>query len=291
MNAKNDNNLNTISNGDNREKIAVETFGLISWYATGWLSAEERARVHKLLKKHPALKTYLKDEQQIIQSVKDDKSILNLSALESTETRLERVLTQLDDVAVSQENKLQSAESPIKPSSIGANDNFNVASTSIGANDNFNVASTSIGAKSIVAKLNQFIQTLFSTNTNALKYASFASITLLVGLLVAFIAPMVNHSLEKQANTTFHPATVQTAETKKLKTITELLVGLNKSGTDNTWLDQLLQKNGAKLSNVPGKDGLYRIQFKRKLNPNEIKAILDQLNSHKESIWFSGEAY
>ena len=278
MNAKNDNNLNTISNGDNREKIAVETFGLISWYATGWLSAEERARVHKLLKKHPALKTYLKDEQQIIQSVKDDKSILNLSALESTETRLERVLTQLDDVAVSQENKLQSAESPIKPSSIGANDNFNVASTSI-------------GAKSIVAKLNQFIQTLFSTNTNALKYASFASITLLVGLLVAFIAPMVNHSLEKQANTTFHPATVQTAETKKLKTITELLVGLNKSGTDNTWLDQLLQKNGAKLSNVPGKDGLYRIQFKRKLNPNEIKAILDQLNSHKESIWFSGEAY
>ena len=265
MNSDSPNKNSNIKNANNSEMITVDDFGLISWYATGWLSADERMHVHKLLIRHPELKTYLAEEQHMIQQVKADKSLLDLSALESTEIRLDRVMTQINEAT--QKNMAQQAQ----PSS-----------------ETVPIA-TALAGSSIKSKFNSFVQSLLSGNTSTMKYASFASLSILVALLVAFMAPMINSDLN-QTDTTFQPATVQTAETQKQMATTQLLIGLNEAAQNN-WLENIIQKNNAELSKIPGKDGLYRIQFNKKLNANEIESLLNQLNSHKESIWFSGEAY
>lgn len=271
MNSDSPNKNSDTKNANNSEIITVENFGLISWYATGWLSADERMHVHKLLIRHPELKSYIEDEQHIIQQVKADKSVLELSALEPIETRLDRVMTQIDEVP-----QTSMAQEPLQGST-----SETVPVTTM---------TTPSSGSGIKNKFNDFVQSLLSGNASTMKYASFASLSVLVALLVAFMAPMINSELNQKTDTAFHPATIQTAETQKQMATTQLLVGLNESAQNN-WLENIMQKNNAKLTKIPGKDGLYRIQFNRKLNADEIKSLLNQLNSHKESIWFSGEAY
>lgn len=254
MNSESNNNTDNESSNN----ITMETLSLISWYATGWLSAEEQAYVQKQLEQHPELKNYLSEEKQIIDLVNRDDSLLELSSLEPTETRLKAVLAHLDKIP--QENKTQDS----------------IASSSSGNSHGSTITS--------------FIQSLLRGDASTLRYASFASISLFVALLVAFIAPIITPMFNNQTNIAFHPATVQTPETRKQISTTIILVGLN-ADTQNDWLDNLLKKNNANMTTIPGKDGLYRIHFNKKLSTKEIETILKQLNNHKETIWFSGEAY
>lgn len=86
--------MNTKENTKN--KIPEEALKLLPWYATGWLSPEERSYLKKVMAEFPELQELLKTEQEIIYLIKEDQSILEQSLLGPVETRLENVLKKLE---------------------------------------------------------------------------------------------------------------------------------------------------------------------------------------------------
>lgn len=251
------------TNDKTGDKIPMEALRLVPWYATGALSTDERAYIKEQLKKHPSLKKYIAEEQEIIDIVDEDKSLLDLSALEPTTVRLEKVLEKMENLSQDSTSdfseELSNAEAlPIDKES----------------------SQTSLGNK-----IRELTNSIFFGDNNSFKYASFASITVFLALLVAFISPLIKND----SGAVFHPASEKANESGK-HTGTQLLVGI-KTETHNTWLTDFLKRNDASLSKVPAKNGLYHINLNEKLNTDEIKSLLDQLNSQKEVIWFAGEAY
>ena len=237
------------------EEVPMEALQLIPWYATGWLSADERDYFQKQLKKYPVLQECLKEEQELIQLINKDKTLLELSSLEPTEVRFKKVLSRLENT-----NEVEATQL---------------------INDQNKKLSPPSG------KITNWLQNFFSGNANnRLHYASFASIAIFAALLVAFIAPLI----KDKSKTSFHPATVQTKESKQHTSETTLLLGL-KGNTQDVWLVNFLAKNHAKLSKIQGKDGLFRIKFDKKLTKKQTDALISQLNEQKKLIWFAGEAY
>lgn len=138
----------------NKNKIPEEAIKLLPWYATGWLSSEERDYVKEILSESPELQNLLLTEHEMIRAVKEDKSLLERSSLESTELRLENVLKKID----------------LEP-------------------NNQTERKTS---ENLVSKLQNFISTFFSGDISKTQYAAFAAIsTLSIALLFAFISPLV----------------------------------------------------------------------------------------------------
>jgi len=78
-----------------KKQIPTKALELLPWYATGRLSPEEREHIQKILSENPEFRKILDREHQIINTIKEDKSILDHSCLETTETRLEKVLERL----------------------------------------------------------------------------------------------------------------------------------------------------------------------------------------------------
>ncbi len=231
----------------------MEALQLIPWYATGCLSADEHDFFQEQLKKYPALRKCLEEEQEIIGFVRQDKTLLELSSLEPTETRLKKVLGQLEEATPAKTSFQTNNTIPAQPGNA----------------------------------LTNWIKNLVTGDANArLRFASFASIAIITLLLVTFIAPV----LKDKSHTSFHPATVQTKENNQRSSETILLLGLNGSNR-NSWLLNFLKQNHAKLSKIPGKDGLYRIRFSKKLSEKQTAALINQLNKQKQLIWFAGEAY
>ena len=78
-----------------KKQIPVEAIKLLPWYATGWLSPQEREYIQKVLSQYPDFQKLLDAERKMINTVKEDKGILDRSCLEATEIRLNKVLGQL----------------------------------------------------------------------------------------------------------------------------------------------------------------------------------------------------
>lgn len=79
-----------------KNKIPVKALKLLPWYATGWLSPEERSYLKKVIAEFPELQELLKNELEMIRLIKEDHSILDQTLLEPVETRLENVLKKLE---------------------------------------------------------------------------------------------------------------------------------------------------------------------------------------------------
>jgi len=245
----------------------METLKLIPWCATGLLTDDERAYIEEQLKQYPVLQEYLEEERELIKLVNEDRSLLDLSILEPTESRLEKVLENLDTPSISTPTPVNMEEEKPETASMGS-------------------ASDNGGFFSRLPKL------FFGVNDgkNRLYYASFASIVVFLGLLIAFVAPLFIDKLIDKPQTSFHPATVQTGEGVGQSSQTTLLLGLN-GDIQNPWLVKFLKQNNANMTKIPGKDGLYRINFDKKLTASKIESLIKQLNNHNELIWFAGEAY
>jgi len=82
-----------------KKPIPSKALKLLPWYATGWLSPEEREYVQEILSQYPEFQEMLEREHQIINILKEDKSILDQSCLEDTEVRLKRVLNNLQQTS------------------------------------------------------------------------------------------------------------------------------------------------------------------------------------------------
>lgn len=138
----------------NKNNIPEEAIQLLPWYATGWLSSEERDYVKEILSESPELQELLLAEHEMIRAVKEDKSLLEHTFLESTEIRLESVLKKID---LEPSNKIE--------------------------------RKTSVD---VASKLKELVSTFFSGNVTKTQYAAFAAIsTLSIALLFAFISPLV----------------------------------------------------------------------------------------------------
>ncbi|MEE9327582.1 MAG: hypothetical protein V3U71_09835 [Cocleimonas sp.] len=78
------------------KNIPEEAIKLLPWYATGWLSSEERTYVNKVLKEYPELQDQLDDELKMISLISKDKEVLELSSLEPSKTRLNEIFRTID---------------------------------------------------------------------------------------------------------------------------------------------------------------------------------------------------
>ena len=87
---------NTMKN-TNKNKILNKATELLPWYATGKLSPEDHHFMDEAFASYPELKNQLKVEQSTIQFVKSKPEILNASALESPEDRVNHILDLLEE--------------------------------------------------------------------------------------------------------------------------------------------------------------------------------------------------
>ena len=99
----------------NNNDIPMEALQLVPWYVTGCLSEDEHDYFQDQLKKYPALCKCLEEEQKLIELVHQDKTILELSILEPTETRLKKILGHLEDTSPEETSFLTTNTTPTHP--------------------------------------------------------------------------------------------------------------------------------------------------------------------------------
>ncbi|HPQ95204.1 MAG: hypothetical protein KDI44_04710 [Thiothrix sp.] len=69
---------------------------LLPWYLTGRLSGEEKGVFEQALAVFPELQRELGREQQVMKLVRENASLLELTALDTTQQRLDKVLGRID---------------------------------------------------------------------------------------------------------------------------------------------------------------------------------------------------
>lgn len=145
--------------------------------------------------------------------------------------------------------------------------------------------SSTSASLSVLATTRSFFSSLMTGTMTKKQYLGFAAIsTLSIALLFAFISPLID-----QKNT-FYPAYKGSTVDKSATDSLTLLLGLN-IDSNNPKLIQLLSGLNVKLSEVAGKEGMYRMTFTKKPSPVELKKIIGKLSTQKELIWFVGESY
>jgi len=138
-----------------KKQIPDEALKLLPWYATGWLSPQEREFVQEILSQYAELHEILDSERKMINAIKEDKSILDQSCLETTEVRLNKILAQLPKEKEKNEK------------------------TSIKSNQGFLI----------------FLSKLFSSYSPKMQYAVIATVTTLtIALSFAFVAPLLDEN-------------------------------------------------------------------------------------------------
>lgn len=247
--------LNNMHNNTNNSDglIPEEVLELVPWYAIGKLSVDDQALFEEALVSYPSLKNHVEIEQQMMQAVNADHSLLSKSAIAPTEERLKSVLNMID-IEESRTDSVQDS--------------------------------------SIFAKVKNAFDSLIPSSNGVPQYARVASVGILVlsvAVMTAFVAPLfsdksdfVPASAETQSKTN-EPAVVNAAKTT-------LLVGFNGSSVElgeNTVLKGKL----IKVESVPEKEGMFKISFRDSLNANQIKETINSLLAQKELVWFAGEAY
>lgn len=78
------------------EKFVEEARLLLPWYLTNTLSDEEQDLVNRALEASPELRKEFVREEKMMRLVKENTSLLELSALDTTEQRLENTLARIE---------------------------------------------------------------------------------------------------------------------------------------------------------------------------------------------------
>ena len=76
-------------------KLLEEARLLLPWYLTNTLSKAEQSQVSRALEMFPELRTELQQEEKMMRLVQENTSLLELSALDTTEQRLNKMLTRI----------------------------------------------------------------------------------------------------------------------------------------------------------------------------------------------------
>lgn len=69
---------------------------LMPWYVTGKLADDEKAFVEVMLAEHPELGAALQQEKELVGLVRDNTQLLEITALDSTQQRLDKMLSRIE---------------------------------------------------------------------------------------------------------------------------------------------------------------------------------------------------
>jgi len=92
-------------NNNTNNNIPDEVLELIPWYAIGNLSVDDQAYFDNALSVYPLLKELVKQELHIVETVSEDKALLDMSAITNQDERLKSVFNMID--AAVTETKVQ----------------------------------------------------------------------------------------------------------------------------------------------------------------------------------------
>lgn len=237
-----------------------EVINLLPWYNLGELSGDEKQMVEKALIDDPSLKEHLLIEQSMVALIKEDKTLLDQSLFDDTQSRLDGVLAKIDLLeGVQQTSKTKSN------------------------------TTTTVEKISLFSQLKTKFDDLLTSSSQNFTYAVFAALTVVqLGLLVFFIVPSVN--MEGEGEYYVASADVQTlgtpskALTKKGGTV--LLISV----PGHIKLDYITSlSSDVRIDLLPSTDGYYRVHVSKKLSETELQELKNELSKKHGTIQIIGE--
>lgn len=247
---------------DTNTKQQVRT--LLPWYHLGKLSDTEKALVDKATLEDSVLRDELALEAEMIKQTRADKTVMDGTALQSAQVRLNSVLAKIDALETPSE---QVAAEPAKASAPQA--------------------------PTLFARIKAYVDNLLTGNSHSFSYAVFAVLTVVqLGLLMFFVLPSANITSEYglASYTESSPGTqVVSAPTDADNTV--LLIGLD----ENIHFEQI-ESLFSDVENVqaellPDDAGFYRVRLNKKLTAEELEGLENELSKKHASIWFVGEQF
>ena len=245
-------------------KKRQEVVNLMPWYNLGKLSDAEKTLVDEALTEDPSLKDQLSLDQQIRATVVTDPSLLDRSAFESSDLRLNKVLAQIDETVV------KSIEPKATP-----------------------VAKEKEATQSPFDSVTSFFTNLLSGSSHSFTYAVFAALTVVqLALLLFFVVPST-----MQSNDGFN-----TASGEKGKIVPEpapmtlqdrapsglvLMIAIE----DNIKIEGFISKTfgDLELELIPDSYGYYRFRLNKDLTREEIEVLKNELSHKTNNVIFVGE--
>jgi len=236
----------------NKNQIMSKALELMPWYAINKLSPDDLKFMDEAIADYPELLQAIESEKESISIVKSNPSVLNLSALEAPEDRVDSVLNLINSQqSTPQETEIEQEVTPE------------------------------------ISWLKRLVNNLFPSNLQSGNYA-YASYAFVI--LTAVVALFTYKQFQSEESV-FYPASKETvtSSSNNISDATVLLVGVN-GKLDSPKLLELLQEVDADISSVPDKAGLYKVTLGKKIDSKAVNALIDKLRAEEELIWFAGKS-
>jgi len=244
-------------------KKRQEVINLMPWYNLGKLSDAEKTMVDEALSEDASLREQLSLDQDIMSKVLADPKLLDRSAFESSDIRLDKVLSLIDETVVT---KLAS-----KPQVVAKEKQPSV---------------------SMLTVIKSFFADLLTGSSHSFTYAVFAALTVVqLALLMFFVVPSTMQDND------FIDGYAPVTEDKKV--IVPEPAGANIDSSldleimmkDNIVIEGFPNESigDLELELLPNSDGKYHIRPSRKLKPAEIEVIKNGLLDDTAEVKFAGE--
>jgi len=246
-------------------KKRQEVINLMPWYNLGKLSDAEKTMVDEALSEDASLREQLSLDQDIMSKVLADPKLLDRSAFESSDIRLDKVLSQIDETVVT---KLAS-----KPQVVAKEKQPSI---------------------SMLTGVKSFFADLLAGSSHSFTYAVFAALTVVqLALLMFFVVPSTMQdndfgnsdgfitSSDGNKNLVPEPAGSNIDSSLDLEIMMKDNIVIE--GFPNESIGDL------ELELLPNSDGKYHIRPSRKLKPAEIEVIKNGLLDDTAEVKFASE--
>jgi len=247
-----------MNNAHKTNNIPEEILELLPWYALGKLSVDDNAIFENATLRYPSLQKQITLEQQMIELVSADKTLLDMSVIASIEERLKSVLNVIENLKPPT-NAKNNSESKLTNSFL---ENLKNAFSSLVPNLDFKPHYAGIAGVAALAVSVAIFSSFVTTSDTSTSDFDLASA-----------------NDKSKANETV-------TDTNK----TVILVGFSGSA-DELSDNEVLKGKQIKITSPADKDGFFQISFQKSINADEIKQIIKTLLAQKETVWFAGEAF
>ena len=255
-----------------------EAISLLPWYSLGKLTDSENKIVEAALKEDPSLKEQLLTEQSMISIVNEDKSLLDASLFEDTQSRLDNVLAKIDIMEGTQAataTKPAAAVEAVKP-----------------AIEKAKTIKKTEKKESLISQLKAKLDEMLGSSSHSFTYAVFAALTVVqLGLLVFFIVPSVNMDKESE----FYVASAESQMVNEpIETMPPEQAGmvLIISMAGNISLDGITSlSSDVQIDFLPNDEGYYKVRVNKKLSQTELQELKNELSKKHGTIQFIGEEF
>jgi len=244
-------------------KKRQEVINLMPWYNLGKLSDAEKTMVDEALSEDASLREQLSLDQDIMSKVLADPKLLDRSAFESSDIRLDKVLSLIDETVVT---KLAS-----KPQVVAKEKQPSV---------------------SMLTGVKPFFAELLSGSSHSFTYAVFAALTVVqLALLMLFVVPSTMQNKEFDVEYTLQSDGKTNVLPKSEEANTDYSLDLEIMMKDNIVIEGFPNESigDLELELLPNSDGKYHIRPSRKLKPAEIEVIKNGLLDDTAEVKFAGE--